>query len=139
MTVSTATTVTVLVMVATSTTLAVAMMMPTTTAATCQMLDKVLYLFFCGIAVLLDFSLEVEGLASQRVVGVNCHTVFLNLFHFGHKLVVLIVHERDDRPLEDILMVEVAVNHKYIALQFVNALGVICTECLIWLKDKVER
>ena len=64
MTVSTATTVTVLVMVATSTTLAVAMMMPTTTAATCQMLDKVLYLLFCGIAVLLDFSLEVKGLAS---------------------------------------------------------------------------
>ena len=68
------------------------------------------------------------------MVGVNCHTVFLNLFHFGHKLVVLIVHERDDRPLEDILMVEVAVNHKYIALQFVNALGVIFTECLFWLK-----
>lgn len=108
-------------------------------AAACETLHQVLYLFLCGFTVLHDLTDEVEYLACQRVVGVNGHPVVLDLDDLSHELVVLIIRECDDRALVDILAVETAVDHKDLALQFVDPLRFIGTESLVWLEAEVER
>ena len=93
---------------------AASMMVP---AAACQMLDQVLDLLVgCSIAILNHGSYEVEYLACKRVVGVDRHTVFLDLLDFCHKLMVLIVHQGDNGVLEDILMVEMTVDGEYLTV-----------------------
>lgn len=106
---------------------AASMMVPTTA---CQMLDQVLDLFVGSIAILNHGSYEVEYLACKRVVGVDSHTVFLDLLDFCHKLMVLIVHQGDNGVLEDILMVEMTVDHEYVAPQLVHTLGLIISKSL---------
>ena len=92
-------------------------------AAACQMLDQVLYFFISGIAILYDCSSEVQGLACERVVGVNGDTVFLDLLDFGHELVVFVVHQGNNSVFEDILVVEMTVDHENIAIQLVYPFG----------------
>ena len=92
-------------------------------AATRQMLDQMLYLLVSGVTILNDCSCEVQGLASERVVGVDSDTVFLDLLDFGHELVVFIVHQGDNGTLEDILVVEMTINRENIATQLMYALG----------------
>lgn len=106
---------------------AASMMVP---AAACQMLDQVLDLLVGCIAILDHGTYEVEYLACKRVVGVDRHTIFLDLLDFCHKLMILIVHQGDNGVLEDILMVEMTVNHEYVAPQLVHALGLVISESL---------
>ena len=107
-------------------------------AATCQMLDQVLYLFISGVAILDDCSCEVQGLTCERVVSVDGDTVFLDLLDFGHELVVFIIHQGDNCALEDILVVEMTVDHENIATQFVYTLGLKISKSLRRLQDKIE-
>ena len=110
----------------------------TTAATTCHVLDQVLNLLLCGLAVLNDSALEVQGLACQWVVGVDGDTVFLNLHHLGHELVVLIIHQGDHCTLEDIIVIKVAVHCKYLAAHLVYTFCHILTESLCWCQLEIE-
>lgn len=110
----------------------------TAAASASHVLDQVLNLLLGSLAVLNHAALEVQRLASQRVVGVNSHTILLNLSHLSHKLVVLIVHQGDDCTLEDILVVEVAVNGEYLATHLMHALSDILAKSLGRSQLKVE-
>ena len=99
-------------------------------AAASQMLDQVLYLLICGIAILDDCSSEVQGLTCERVVGVDGDTIFLDFLDFGHKLVIFVVHQGDNSALEDILVVEMTVDHENIATQLVYTIRLKISKCL---------
>ena len=104
----------------------------------CQMLDQVLHLFLCGIAILNHPASEVQAFTSQRVVGIYRHTVFLDLHHLGHKLMILIVHQGDGGSLEDILVVEMSVDHENAAIQFVLTLWHVFAKGLAWLQGEIK-
>ena len=91
-------------------------------AAACQMLDQVLYLLVSGVTILNDRSCEIQGLACERVVGIDRDTVFFDLLDFCHELMVFIVHQGDNGTLEDILVVEMTVNRENITTQLMYAL-----------------
>ncbi len=116
-----------------------AMMMATATATTSQMLNHVLNFLFCRLAILNHATGKVQDLAGKRVVRIYGHTVFLYLLHLCHKALVFIVHQCNDGALEDILMVEMAVNHKNPTIHFMYALRLILAECFSRLKGKIER
>ena len=136
---SAATTFIVMVVVIAATILtAFAMMMSATVAATCQHLDGLVDFLLCGVAILADGASEVERLASQRVVGVDGHAVFLHLHDFGHKLMVLAVGQGDDGIGVDVVMVEMTVDREHLTVDLMNTLGLVGTEGLCWLENKVE-
>ena len=110
--------------------------MMSTTA--CQMLDQVLNLFFCGIAILDYDTCEVQQLACQRVVGINGYAVFLNLHHLRHKLMILIVHQGDGGAFKDVLVIEVTIDRKYLTIHLVLAFWHIFAKSIFWLKGEVE-
>ena len=144
MAMSTATAVAVLVVVVAALVIAAfvitafAMMMATARTAACQVLDEVLYLFFRGLAVLHHLTGEVQGLACQRMVGIDGHTVFFNLDDLCHEMLVLIVHQGNDCPLVDILVVEMAVDRKDATVDFMHALRLVGAKSILRLQDKVE-
>ena len=110
--------------------LVVASAATTTAASTCHMLNQVLNLLVGSLAVLNHLTLEVQGFACQWVVGINGNTVFLDLYHLSHELMVLVVHQGDNSALEDVVVIEMTVNGKYLAANLVNALSYILAECL---------
>ena len=103
-------------------------MMSAALTAACQHLDKMLNLFFGSLTVLLHLSDKVQDLASQRVVGVDGDAVVFDFYDFGHKLMVFSIVHRDDGTLEDMFVVELAVNGEDITLQLVDALRDIISE-----------
>ena len=108
-------------------------MMSATLTTACQHLDQMLYLFFRSHTVLLYLADKVQFLASQRVVRVDGDAVVLNLYDLRHKLMVFGIVHRDDSSLEDMLVVELAVDAEDITLQFVDALGDIISKGLVGL------
>ena len=113
--------------------------MPTALTAACQHLDQMLYLFFRCQTVLLNLADEVQFLASQRVVRVDRDAVVLNPHDLRHKLMVFGIVHRDDGPLEDMLVVELAVDAEDITLQLVHTLRDIFPESLVGLQGEVKR
>ena len=111
-------------------TLVVAATSAATAASAGHVLDKVLNLLLGSLAVLDDLTLEVESLTGQRMISVDGYAVFLDLNHLGHELVVLIVHQSDDCSLENIIVVEVAIDGEYLAANLMYALGNILAESL---------
>ena len=107
---------------------AFAMMMATTVTAARQHLDGLVDLFLGGVAVLNDGAREIERLASQRVVGVDSHTVLLDLHHLGHELMVLAICQGNDGIGEDIVVVEMAVDREYLTIDLMNTLRLVGTE-----------
>lgn len=138
MTVTAATAVFVLMVVVASFMIASFMMMTTTATAACEVLDQVLNLFLRGFAVLHNLSGEIQSLACQRVVGINCHTVFLNLHDLCHEMLVFIVHQGNDCSLEDVFVIEMSVDHEDTSVDLVHALWLIGAKSLLGLQDKVE-
>ena len=136
---SAATAVAVMMVVIAATVLtAFTMMMTTTVTATCQHLDGLADLLLSRIAVLDDGARKVELLASQRVVGVDGHAVFLNLHHFGHELMVLAICQGDDGIGVDVVVVEMAIHREYLTVDLMNALWLISAKGLCGLEGKVE-
>ena len=74
---------------------------------------------FGSLAVFNNLTLEVQGFACQWVVGVNSNTIFFDLYHFSHELMILVVHQCDNGTFEDVIVVEMTVNGKYLAAYFV--------------------
>ena len=136
---SAATAVAVMMVVIAATVLtAFTMMMATTVTTTCQHLDGLADLLLSRIAVLDDGARKVELLASQRVVGVDGHAVFLNLHHFGHELMVLAICQGDDGIGVDVVVVEMAIHREYLTVDLMNALWLISAKGLCGLEGKVE-
>ena len=106
--------------------------------AACQHLDELLDFFFGSLPVLDHVSFEVQGFACQRVVGVDGHAVILDLHHLSHEVMAFGIIHRDDGTLEDMLVVELAVDGENITLQLVDAFGDIFPEGFGWLKDEVK-
>ena len=124
----------VMMMLVIATIVATTLMVATTSAATAasasHMLDEVLDLLLGGLAILDDLTLEVESLACQWVIGVDGYAVFLDLNDLGHELVILIIHQSDDCTLENIIVVEVAIDGEYLAANLMYTLGNILAESL---------
>ena len=90
--------------------------------AACQHLDEFLDFLFRSLTVLDHLSFEVQGLASQREVGIDGDAVVLDLHDLRHKLMVFCIVQCDDGSLEDMLVVELAVDAKDVTLQLMHAL-----------------
>ena len=117
----------------------VTVVMPTSTsAAASHLLDERLYFLLSGLAVLDDSTREVQHLPSQRVVGVDGYTVFLDFLYLRHEALVVSAHQRDDSALEDIVMVEMPIDCEDLTSQFVYTLGIINAESLCRLEGEVE-
>ena len=112
--------------------------MVTAVAAARHLLDECLHLLLCGLAVLNDGTGEVQHLSCQRVVGVDGHAVFLDLLHFCHEALVVRPHQCDDSTLEDVVVVEMAVDREDLASQLVHSLGIVGAEGLCRLESEVE-
>ena len=112
----------------------------TATAATftAQVLDHHLNFLVGGIPVLEYLTLEIQVVACQRMVGVNCYTVVLYLEHTGHETLLLTVHQGDNSTFVDILVVEMSVDGEHLTAHLVDTLRVIVAESLRLADDKVE-
>ena len=117
---------------------AFAMMMATTVTAARQHLDGLVDLFVGGVAVLNDGACEIERLASQGMVGIDSHTVLLDLHHLGHELMVLAICQGNDGIGEDIVVVEMAVDREYLTIDLMNTLRLVGTEGLLGGEGEVE-
>ena len=96
---------------------AVVSMMPAALTAASEHLNEFLDFFFGGISVLDDLSREVQGFASQGVVGVDGDAVVLYLHHFCHELMVFGIVHGDDGTLIDMFVVKLAVDGEDVTLQ----------------------
>ena len=118
-------------------TTALSMMSAALTAAR-QHLDELLDFFFGSFSFLDYLSLEVQGLACQWVVGVDGHAVILDLHYLGHKLMVFGIVHGDDGSLEDMLLVELAVDGEDITLQLMHSLRDIFPKGFIGLQGEIK-
>ena len=114
-------------------------MMSAALTAASQFHDEVLDFFFGCFSVLDHLSREVQGLASQRVVGVDRHAVVLDLHHLGHKLMVFGIVHGDDGSLEDMLLVELAVDGEDVTLQLVHPFRDIFAKGFVGLQGEIKR
>jgi len=129
---------TAIMIAATASVVMIATSVTTAAASASHVLDKVLNLLLSSFAVLNNAALEVKSLASERVVGVNSNTVFLNLGYLSHKLVLFVIHQSDNSSFEDILVVEVPVNGEHLAAHLVHTLSDILAKSLCRSKLEVE-
>ena len=81
---------------------------------------------------------EVQVFASQRVVEVDFHVVVGNLEHLAIEALALFVLQGQHGTREHILMVEVAIDGKDLALQVYHALSVVVAISLTLGEGKVE-
>jgi len=132
----------VMMMVVIATLVIATLVVATTSAATAasagHVLDKMLNLLLGSLAVLDDLTLEVESLASQRVIGINGYAIFLDLNDLGHELMVLIVHQSDNCTLENIIVVEVTIYGENLTTNLMYTLGYILAESLCRSKFEIE-
>ena len=126
------------IMIAAAVLTAFAMMMSATVTATSQHLDGLVDLLLCGVAVLANGTSEVECLTSQRVVGVNRHTVFLHLHDLGHELMVLSVCQGDHGIGVDIVVVEMTIDREHLTIDLMHALRLVGSKGLCWLEHEIE-
>ena len=103
-----------------------------------HMIQHVLNLFVRGITVLKYLACESQRLASQRVVGVECHFVFIDTDHAGHKVTFFAVHQCDDSIWIDVLVVKMTIDSEHLALHLMNSALVIFAEGLGRGKGEVE-
>lgn len=129
---------TAIMIAATASIVMIATSVTTAAASASHVLDKVLNLLLSSFAVLNNAALEVKSLASERVVGVNSNTIFLNLGYLSHKLVLFVIHQSDNSSFEDILVVEVPVNGEHLAAHLVYTLSDILAKSLCRSKLEVE-
>ena len=87
-----------------------------TTTAACQVLHHVVNLFLGSLTILQHGAFEIERLASQRVVEIHLHLLFANLQHATIEALALLVLQRYDGILIDVLVVEVSIDAEHIAV-----------------------
>ena len=88
-----------------------AMMMATTTATTvafaANMVQHLLHLFVCGIAIFNHFALKQQVKPCKRVVQVHLHRVVGNVKHAAHEAVPVFILQWHNGIFIDIIVVEV--------------------------------
>ena len=124
------------------------MTLVTTTAATvattmaaalaAHVVDHGLDLLVRSLAALNHATLEVELLASQRMVEVQRHLVVSDVDNGCHEALSLLVLKRHDGALEDILFVETAVHHEHLLLKSDDVLVDIRAIGVVLAEDEIE-
>ena len=103
-------------------------------ALAAHVIDHGLDFLVRSLAALHHATLEVELLASQRMVEVQRHLVVSNVDNSCHEALSLLVLKRHDGALEDILFVETAVHHEHLLLKSddvlvdIRAIGIVLAE-----------
>jgi hypothetical protein len=136
-TASAATVFVVVIAFAVATTIATTVTSASTTLVT-HAGEQILYLFGCSIAVLEYGALELQSLACQGMVGIEGHTVVLNLGDVGHEVLFVLTSEGDDGTRIDICAVELAINLEKLATKLADALLVVFAKSLGGGKGEVE-
>jgi hypothetical protein len=108
------------------------------TATTCQVLHHVVYLLFGGLTILQHSAFEIECLASQWVVEVHLYLLFGNLQHATVEALTLLVLQRYDGILVDMLVVEVSVDAEHIAIEVEDIFLVILAIALLLAQGELE-
>jgi hypothetical protein len=104
-----------------------------------HMVEHVLYLLVGGIAVLKDYTLELQRLPGKGVVRVYGDAVGIDLHHTCHEATLVGIHQRDDGSWVDVLAVEAFVDGEHIAFEHMNTLGIVLAEGIGGRKGEVER
>jgi hypothetical protein len=125
-------TATVIMVTTASTTVAV------TTTATCQVLHHVVYLFLRGIAVLQYGTLKIECLTCQRVVEVHLHLVLTDFHDATIETITLLVLQGNDGVLEDMLVVEMAVDAEHLTIEVQYQLVVVFAIAIFLAQRNLE-
>ena len=120
-----------------TTTLAVAAAMSAAATAV-EMIEHGLYLILCCLAVLDNVSLEVEALASERMVEVNSYLIASDLEDCGDEEVAVLVLQRHLCTLEDVLAVEMSVYGEHLLVEIEHTLCHVLTESVILVQLEVE-
>ena len=120
-----------------TTTLAVAAAMSAAATAV-KMIEHGLYLILCCLAVLDDVSLEVEALASERMVEVNSYLVASDLEDCGDEEVAVLVLQRHLCTLEDVLAVEMSVYGEHILVEIEHTLCNVLAKSMLLVQIEVE-
>lgn len=107
-------------------------------SATVHVVEQSLYLVVCSFTVLNNVALEVEFVASERVVEVNLNLVSTDFKNLCYKEVAVLVLERNLCSLEYVLAVEVSVNGEHLLVEFDNTLRVIFAERLVLVEFEVK-
>ena len=119
-----------------TTTLAAAAMSAAATAV--KMIEHGLYLVLCCLAVLDDVSLEVEALASERMVEVNSDLIASDLEDCGDEEVAVLVLQRHLCSLEDVLAVEMSVYGEHLLVEIEHTLCHVLAESVLLVQLEVE-
>jgi len=109
-----------------------------TASATVKMVEHSLQFLFCSLAVFDDVALEVELVASERMVEVNLHLVASYFKNSSDEEVAVLILQWNLCAFEDVLAVEVSVNNKHFLVEVDNALRLIFAESLVLVEFKVE-
>ncbi len=110
----------------------------TSTTFVAQMVQHVLNLFVCGIAVFQYHPRKLQCLSCQRMVGIDGHTIFLHLLHACHEAMLFLVHQRDYGTRKDVLVVEMVIDAEYFTLHLVDTLRHIVAKSLAGLEGEVK-
>lgn len=86
-----------------------------------QVVDKVLNLLLCGLAILGHHAAELQCFASQRMVQVHLHLLFRHLYYTTHEVVAVLVLQRHYGTLIDVLVVKVTIDGENFTLQIEHA------------------
>ena len=119
-----------------TTTLAATAMSAAATAV--KMIEHGLYLILCCLAVLDDVSLEVETLASERMVEVNSDLIASDLEDCGDEEVAVLVLQRHLCTLEDVLAVEMSVYGEHLFVKIEHTLCHMLAESVLLVQLEVE-
>lgn len=92
-------------------------------ASAADMVDEALNLLVGGLAVFHDVAFEVEFFVGQRMVEVDFYFFFVYFEHFAKKALAVLVLKGKQGVNENVLVVEVAVDAKHVALQVNDAFG----------------
>ena len=110
----------------------------TAASAAVHVVEQSLYLVVCSFAVLDNVALEVELVASERVVEVNLNLVSANFQNLCYEEVAVLVFERNLCALEYVLAVEVSVNGEHLLVELDNTLWVVFAERLVLVEFEVK-
>ena len=91
-----------------------------------------------GIAILEHHTVELQRQSGQRVVGVYGDAIVFYLDDACHETLLLLIHEGDDGAGEDVVVVELVVDHEHFTLHLVYAFLVVFTESLCGSQGEVE-
>lgn len=109
-----------------------------TSSLSAKIVYEVLYLLVACSTLLKHPALEVECLAGKRMVEVHLHLIIGNGENTTIEMVAVLILQRNDCTLKDVLVVEVAINLEDAAVEVQHTRLFIIAVCLVLGQFKVE-